>query len=190
MPDLVHTIGDPRGQVQRAAAAACNRVVGAAPEITVAAGLADCPAGYEQARAGNQAVVDRLFQAPVSARGVADGRKSPVQQAIEYDARLRRDQRNRNLFQLHQVHVGQERVYVQVDEPRHDCPARQVVFRGAARVDPGPGYRGHGAIFHEYVDLGRWLRTRTVYQDAVAEDDRCCRAVGHSACTLPCLPTV
>src|SRR5262249_6195374 len=80
---LRHAVDDWRQVVQAGATGACDRALGPAPEVAVAAGLAHGPAGDEQAWPVHQPVVDRGLHAEVAAGGVAHGGEAAHQHGAQ-----------------------------------------------------------------------------------------------------------
>ena len=109
--------------------------VGAAARIRVAAGRADGAPRDEQPRPGQEAELDRGLEAPVGASGVADRGEAAIDHRPHQRGGAHGHQRQRDRFEVADVHLRQHHVNVAVDEARHQRAARAVDHGGVRRLD-------------------------------------------------------
>ena len=119
-------------------------VCGAQPVIAVAAGLAQRLAGDEQARAFEQALLDRGLDAVVGAAGVAQRGEAAMQHGAHGHRAFGGEQRQRHVGQQAQVDLGEHDMDVRVDQARASACGRagrcawRRRWRSGGRRPPSP----------------------------------------------------
>ena len=168
------------GPGQAGAAGAEAFRFGAQPALAVAAGLAQRLAGDEQARALEQALLDRGLDAVVGAAGVAQRGEAAMQHGAHGDRAFRGEQRQRHVGQQAQVHLGEHDMDVRVDQPRHQRAAAEVDARGRGAGDRAVGDLLHRAVLDQDRDAVLKLVLARIEEATAAE-----QIAGHDLPTFP-----
>ncbi|RMN39042.1 hypothetical protein ALQ60_05477 [Pseudomonas syringae pv. papulans] len=171
--DAIHHAGDGPG-AEATGAGLVEQQFAACAHVSMAAGLRQCLARCEDARAGNQPHLNRTGQCPVSAPGIAHGGKTTV----EHRRQNRQGAVHDNCVGLQSVHaqvgVGSQHVHMAVDQAGHQCSATQIDDLSASR-----GRFTLGTYFDNALTLDHDLLARNqlpalhVQQAAVAQDQAC-----------------
>ena len=123
---LRHAVGDAAERGARMAAGAARNAGGARAEIAVAAGLAQRPAGDEQPRPGDEALLHRLGEPEIGAAGVAHRGEAARQHALQDVARLVGDEGDRHARQPREIDLDRDRMDMRVDQPGHQRAAGKI----------------------------------------------------------------
>jgi hypothetical protein len=168
---LGHPVGD--GPHHGVIVARAGRAAAAAhPQVPVAAGLGDRPAGREQARPLEVSLVDGTGQARVGAGGIPHGGEAAVEHAAENLLRAGRDVVGRDA--VRRVPVGRvvDDVYVGIDEARHDHLAAQVERLLARRLVQPRADLGDAVTRQAYVQVRAELAALGVKDGRVRQQHR------------------
>ena len=132
----VDTIGDLQAEAHRVAALAGTQPgIGAPARVGMAAGGSDGAPGDEHARTGQKTLRDPVAHAPVRAARIAHRREASIDHRPHQRRGADRHQRQRNRFEIADVHFRQHHVNVAVDQAGHQRAALAVDHVGIARLD-------------------------------------------------------
>jgi hypothetical protein len=142
-------------------------------EVGVAAGLGQRAPGIEQARALDEAGLDRHGQAVVGAAGVTHGGEAALQRRLQQHPGVLVQERARHGLQPGEIRVGRHGVEVRVDEAGHEGAALEVDDLSIADLDRCIGNFLHALALDEDVAVLAQSVTEAVEEAAVFEQDHC-----------------
>ena len=125
--------------------------IGAAPAVAVPARRADCAAGDEQPRPGDQSFVDRLPQTPIGPAGIAHVSKPAIQHGAHGPHCTRSHQGQGNILELADDDFAQHDMHVTVDQPGHQRSPAAVDHLRIRRLDGTIGDFADQLILDQYL---------------------------------------